>query len=129
MPGTWDRSCGLPGGAEGIQTAVLLAMASGAVIHERVDGATSFAVNRLGLAFPAPQGDEGRWSGSPAAVELTLADRTLAPVIRYRLKSEAIAVPESQSDAVAEGVEKVVFAVTFSVANAKALDLVKQVVS
>jgi hypothetical protein len=92
----------------GIQTAMLLAIASGAAIHERVDGVTTFAVNRL-------------WSGLSSALrvekldgadhrpqfELTLADRTVAPFIRYRLKSEAFAVPESQRDAVAEGVEKV----------------------
>ena len=43
--------------------------------------------------------------------------------------SEALAIPESQRDAVAEGVGKVVLAVTFSVANAKALDLGEQVIS
>ena len=90
----------------GIQTAMLLAIASGAAIHERF--VTTFAVNRL-------------WSGLSSALrvekldgadhrpqfELTLADHTVAPFIRYRLKSEAFAVPESQRDAVAEGVEKV----------------------
>jgi hypothetical protein len=47
----------------------------------------------------------------------------------WRRRLEAFAIPESQSDAVAEGIEKVVLAVTSSVANAKALDLVEQVIS
>jgi hypothetical protein len=47
----------------------------------------------------------------------------------WRWTLEAFAVPKSQSDAVAEGIEKVVLAVTSSVANAKALDLVDQVIS
>ena len=42
---------------------------------------------------------------------------------------EAFAIPESQSDAVAEGIEKVVLALASAVANAKALGLVDQVVS
>jgi hypothetical protein len=46
-----------------------------------------------------------------------------------RLGLEAFAIPERQRDAVAEGIEKVVLAVTASVANTKALDLVEQVVS
>jgi hypothetical protein len=46
-----------------------------------------------------------------------------------RLGLEAFAIPERQRDAVAEGIEKVVLAVTVSVANTKALDLVEQVVS
>ena len=45
------------------------------------------------------------------------------------LNLEAFAIPESQRDAVAEGVEKVVLPVASSVANAKALDLVEQVIS
>jgi hypothetical protein len=46
-----------------------------------------------------------------------------------RLGLEAFAIPERQRDAEAEGIEKVVLAVTASVANTKALDLVEQVVS
>jgi hypothetical protein len=46
-----------------------------------------------------------------------------------RLELEAFAIRERQSDAVAEGIEKVVLAVTGSVANTKALDLVEQVIS
>jgi hypothetical protein len=46
-----------------------------------------------------------------------------------RLGLEAFAIPERQRDAVAEGIEKVVLAVAVSVADAKALDLVEQVVS
>ena len=42
---------------------------------------------------------------------------------------KALAIPERQSDAIAEGVEKVVLPVVASVADAKALDLVKQVIS
>ena len=45
------------------------------------------------------------------------------------LESEAFVIPESQRDAVAECVEKVVLAVAASVTNAKALDLVKQMIS
>ena len=74
------------GGAERIQTAMLLAMPS----SNRISSGRSF---EGGLAL------------------------------------EAFAVPESQSDAVAEGIEKVVLAVAGSVANAKALDLGEQVVS
>ena len=40
-----------------------------------------------------------------------------------------LAIPESQRDAVAEGIEKVVLSVAVSVADAKALDLVEQVIS
>ena len=42
---------------------------------------------------------------------------------------EAFAIPERQSDAVAEGIEKVVLAAACSIANAKPLDLVDQVIS
>jgi hypothetical protein len=42
---------------------------------------------------------------------------------------ESFPVPESQRDAVAGGVEKVVFAVVASVTDAKLLDLVEQVIS
>jgi hypothetical protein len=45
------------------------------------------------------------------------------------LESEVFAIPESQPDAIAEGIEKVVLAVASWIANAKALDLVKQVIS
>jgi hypothetical protein len=45
------------------------------------------------------------------------------------LESEAFAIPESQPDAIAEGLEKVVLAVASWIGNAKALDLVKQVIS
>ena len=45
------------------------------------------------------------------------------------LESEAFVIPKSQRDAVAECVEKVVLAIAASVTNAKALDLVKQMIS
>jgi hypothetical protein len=52
-PGDHVNLRGLPCGAEGIQTAMLLAMAFRitAAIRERVDGATTFAVNASGLLF------------------------------------------------------------------------------
>jgi hypothetical protein len=50
-------------------------------------------------------------------------------VVVRELESEAFAIPERQRDAVAEGIEKVVLAVGSPVADAKALDLVKQVIS
>src|ERR1700685_1329869 len=45
------------------------------------------------------------------------------------LESEAFVIPKSQRDAVAECVEKVVLAAAASVTKAKALDLVKQMIS
>jgi hypothetical protein len=45
------------------------------------------------------------------------------------LESEAFAIPESQPNAIVEGLEKVVLAVASWIGNAKALDLVKQVIS
>jgi hypothetical protein len=45
------------------------------------------------------------------------------------LESEAFAIPENQPDAIAEGLEKVVLAVASWIGNAKALDLVKHVIS
>ena len=43
--------------------------------------------------------------------------------------AEAFAIPERQRDAVAECIEKIVLAVTASVVNTKALDLIEQVIS
>jgi hypothetical protein len=67
--------------------------------------------------------------------DATYADRpnaakrlSLYIVVRV-LESEAFAIPESQPDAIAEGLEKVVLAVASWIGNAKALDLVKQVIS
>jgi hypothetical protein len=59
-PGDHVNLHGLPCGAEGIQTAMLLAMAFRitAAIRERVDGATTFAVNASGLGFSALSGLE-----------------------------------------------------------------------
>src|SRR5450432_1925043 len=45
-----------------------------------------------------------------------------------RLALEAFAIPESQRDAVAKGIKKVVLAVASSVAYAKALYLIEQMV-
>jgi hypothetical protein len=45
------------------------------------------------------------------------------------LELKTFAVPESQGNAVTEGIEKVVLAVTALSANTKALDLIEQVVT
>jgi hypothetical protein len=42
---------------------------------------------------------------------------------------ETFAIPESQGDAVTEGVEKVVLTIAPSITNTKAFDLIEQVVS
>jgi hypothetical protein len=60
---------------------------------------------------------------------LRVTGASLRRLLEGVLESEAFAIPESQRDAVAEGVEKVILAVTFPLANAKALDLIEQMVS
>ena len=60
-------------------------------------------------------------------LRVTAASARLSFESRAELKS--FAIPERQSDPVAEGIEKVVLAVIGLVANATALDLVKQVIS
>jgi hypothetical protein len=67
--------------------------------------------------------------GLPIAVELGLSWPHGRVSHSHRVRSEAFVIPERQSDAVAEGIEKVVLAVIGWVTNAKALDLVEQVIS
>ncbi len=64
-------------------------------------------------------------TGARRLAAIPAAAVTVSPSVRRTL--EAFAVPESQRDAIAEGIEKVVLAVASSIANAKALDLVDQV--
>ena len=106
---------------------MLLAMASGNRRHSRTGRWRNDVCREIacGLAFPAPR--VKKLDGADHRPQLRyLSSR---PHSRARLKSEAFAIPESQGDAVAEGVEKVVLAVAASVANAKGLDLVEQVIS
>jgi hypothetical protein len=49
-----------------------------------------------------------------------VAEHLYLNVVVRVLESEALAIPESQCDAVAEGVEKVVLTAASSIANAKA---------
>ena len=65
----------------------------------------------------------------PIAVELALSWPHGRVSHSHRVRSEAFVISESKRDAVAEGVEKVVLAVASSIANAKTLDLVEQVIS
>ena len=69
----------------------------------------------------------GRWRGTFAAKSPPVWP--FQGLASWRRTLEAFAIPESQRDAIAEGIEKVVLAVASSVANAKALDLLKQVIS
>lgn len=67
--------------------------------------------------------------GLPIAVELGLSWPRGRVSHSHGVRSEAFVISESNRDAVAEGVEKVVLAVASSIANAKTLDLVEQVIS